>query len=71
MLKSAQIEKNYQDLISVMVCDANNKDFMLQQCESCPRDDLVANFLEGKFEDICKEITFAQWIITDRTEMII
>ena len=33
-------------------------------------DDVVANFLEGKCEDTCEEITFAQWITTDRTEMI-
>ena len=54
----------------MMVCDINNKDCLLQQCENCSRDDLVANFLEGKFEDICKEITFSQWITTERTEMI-
>ena len=41
-----------------MVCDVNNKDCMLQQCENCPEDDLVANFSEGKFEDICEEITY-------------
>ena len=46
MLKSAQIEESYQDLISIMICDINNKDCMLQQCENCPGDDLVAKFLE-------------------------
>ena len=35
---------------------------MLQLCKNCPGDDLVANFLKGKFEDICEEITFAQWM---------
>ena len=33
---------------------------MLQQCENCPGDDLVANFLEGKVKNICKEIIFVQ-----------
>ena len=39
MLKSAQIEESYQDLISMMVC------------ENCPGNDFV-NFLEGKFKNI-------------------
>ena len=54
----------------MIVCDINNKDCMLQQCENCPRDDLVTNFLEGKLEDISEEITFAPWVTTNRTEMI-
>ena len=36
MLKSAQIEDSYQDLISMMVCDPDNKECMLQQCTDCP-----------------------------------
>ena len=36
MLKSAQIEERYQDLIPIIACEINNKDCMLQQCENCP-----------------------------------
>ena len=54
----------------MVVFDINNKNCMLQQCENCPGDNLVANFLEGKFEHIWEKITFGQWITTDRTKMI-
>ena len=70
MLKSAQIEEIYQDLISMMVCNSSDKNCMLQRCEDCPGDGIVLEYLESKFEDRAEYITFAQWITTDRTEMI-
>ena len=30
----------------------------------------MADYLEKKFDDTTEDITFAQWITTDRTEMI-
>ena len=70
LLKSAEIEESYKDLISMMVCNSNNKDYRLQRCANCPGDDVVADYLEKKFHDTTEDITFAQWITTDRTEMI-
>jgi len=65
LLKSVHIEETYQDLISMMVCDQNNKDCMLQRCPNCPGESVVFKFLRSKFD-----LTFVQWITTDRTEMI-
>ena len=60
MLKSVQIEESYQDLISMMVFDINNKGYMFSNVE----------IAKSKYEDICEEIIFAQWITTDRIEII-
>ena len=39
-------------------------------CANRPGDDEVADILEKKFDHTSKDITFAQWITTDRTERI-
>ena len=70
MLKAAQIEDTYQELISMMVCDPNNKECMLQRCADCPGDEAVAEYFEEKFDNTHDDITLAQWVTTDRTEMI-
>ena len=46
LLKSAEIAERYTDFISMMVCDSNNKDCMLQRSANCPKDNVVADYLE-------------------------
>ena len=60
MLKAAQIEDSYQELISMMVCDPNNKECMLQRFADCPGDEAVAEYLEEKFDNTHDDITFAR-----------
>lgn len=70
MIKAGRFEENYHDLIGMMVCDPNNKGCMLQRCSNCPGPDIVAEYLQQKFENEEENITFSQWVATDRTELV-
>ena len=59
---------NYQELFPLIVCDINNKEYMVHRCQKCPvSNTLLQNFLFhtiGDFDDD-DVIEFSQWTTTD------
>ena len=43
---------------------------MLMRCEHCPKQEVLVAYLNSKFPDVDKTITFKEWTAVDRTEMI-
>lgn len=70
MICGARISADYTDLINIMVCDSRNNQCMFDNCTSCPGKEVLLELLRSKSEDIPDEITFMQWVSTDRAELI-
>ena len=67
LLVHANIDKDYHDLMAMVVCDLNTKMCMIQRCENCPGDNNIREYLDGTFADSEEEeISFQQWQGTDR-----
>ena len=67
LVHTANVGKDYRDLMSMVVCDLNNKMCMIHRCENCPGDEVLREFLDEKFADSEEEeISFQQWQGTDR-----
>ena len=64
---------NYKSLFENSVCDINNRNYMLQICKSCPKDQGVKDFLMS-FESVMDReydnIKYKQWVSTDRCNLV-
>ena len=49
MLSAANVEKGYQDLLEMTVCDRDSKECMVHHCPSCPGIDNPVGFLRHSF----------------------
>ena len=67
LVHAANINKDYHDLMAMVVCDLNIKMCMIHHCENCPGDNNLREYLDGTFADSEEEeISFQQWQGTDR-----
>ena len=67
LVHAANIDKDYHDLMAMVVCDLNTKMCMIHRCENCPGDNNLREYLDGTFADSEEEeISFQQWQGTDR-----
>jgi hypothetical protein len=65
-----KIDKDYRDLMEMIVCNRDNVECMLHRCPLCPGIAALKEFLTAKFDNSDKEITINQWQHTDRTTLI-
>ena len=86
MLSAISLEKEYHELLEMIVCNRDSKECMVHRCPSCPGVDNLIGFLRRKFssnseenetdeessedEDDDETVTFKQWTTTDRAELI-
>lgn len=70
MVSGAKLNIDYKDLIDLLVCDSQNSDCMLNNCQDCPGKEFLLELLRTETEDLPDEITFMQWVSTDRAELI-
>ena len=80
LLSSVNLSKDYHELLELIVCNRNSKEWMIHCCESCPGVSAVKKIIEGElmkadddgqvddYDDV--EITFQQWTTSDRAELI-
>lgn len=61
---------DYKDLIDLLVCDSENSKCMFDECQSCPGKDSLLHILQNEPDDMPEEITFKQWVSTDRAQLI-
>ena len=62
---------DYKVLMSKVVCNLTNKMCMIHRCPNCPGKIKLLDFLYQSFSDNTDdEITFQQWVSTDRTTII-
>ena len=67
LVHAANIDKDYHDLMAMVVCDLNTKMCMIHRCENCPGDNNLREYLDGTFAGSEEEeISFHQWQRTDR-----
>ena len=73
MLDAIDLADKYHELIERIVCDRNSKECMVHRCESCTGVNgaklYLEQFLREKFE-FHEDITFKQWVTTDRSSLI-
>ena len=53
------------------VCSGDNDRCMMGQCKECPGQNVLVDFLNqcGEFIDV-EEVTYKQWVSTDRTQVV-
>ena len=49
VLSAANLEKDYHDLLEMIVCDRDSKECMVHRCPSCPGIDNLVGFLRRSF----------------------
>ena len=57
-LHAAGTEETYKNLLDLMVCNAENRNCMLQRCPNCPGLEPIKALLCSKFEDLNEDISF-------------
>ena len=61
MLDAIHINKNYKELIDMMVCDQSNADCMLRRCDDCPGEAPLTDFLCHTLQhDENEDVTFKE-----------
>nr|XP_039263360.1 uncharacterized protein LOC120339324 [Styela clava] len=69
LLRAAQIKETYSDIIKMTVCSLSNRQCMLGQCDKCPKESNLVEWLKERLQ--CQEeVRFKQWVNTDRTDLI-
>jgi len=74
-LMLADLDKNldYHKMMQKVVCDEISKQCMIHRCDHCPGTQPLHDFLQSMTEedyDPDDQITFKQWMTTDRTTLI-
>ena len=75
MILGSGLKADYKTLMQTCVCNIENKDCMLQQCEKCPGTSALEKYLslmliEDEGMDPEENIQFKQWLHTDRDSLI-
>jgi len=70
MTEALKFNVNYRDLLDFLVCNTENEICMLDDCTSCPGPEVLKEILENELDDLPDEITFKQWVSTDRANLI-
>jgi hypothetical protein len=65
-------ELTYKDLMDYSVCNSEREECMMLTCQDCPREEGVQSFLEllDSVQSASDEISYKQWVTTDRCTMI-
>ena len=70
---SLPLKFDYKDILKKVVCDINSRNCMQHVCENCPGLDGVRDVITNGFNEnnivTDEEITYTQWISTDKTTM--
>ena len=69
MVKSLKNEFKSKDLMALAVCSTENKPCMFHECEKCPRKEKIEKKLNELLGDSANEITYKQWLKTDRCSL--
>ena len=72
MISAIDKDIDYKDLMSMCVCNVNNRDCMLHHCDICPESSILKSFLNKKIDEKetdTMEIKFKQWKNTDRSTL--
>ena len=71
MLQTLTKELDLTDCMKASVCDLASEKCMMNQCELCPGKEGVVELLGGLEElDFSDEITYQQWVTTDRCTLL-
>ena len=84
MLNAVYLDKSYHELLDMLVSDRNSKECMIHRCPDCPDPSKLFEYLteqiigydeeddaEGDIiDDNSEQISFQQWVSTDRSELI-
>ena len=74
MLSAVLPGVDYKEVMAKLVCDIQSRDCMIHRCEQCPGKDSLAehllNLLNDKEMSEDDEVTFKQWLHTDRTDLV-
>ena len=69
ILACQALNLNYKLLISKVVCNPDSKICMVHRCSNCPGKDALHQYLQ-EVPHSSDQITFQQWVSTDRTTMV-
>ena len=71
LINSLNTKEDYKDMMKLLVCNTDNRDCMIHRCSECPSSDILKEHLFdiiGEYDDDT-EITYKQWITTDRSTL--
>ena len=69
MVKSLKNELKSKDLMGLAICSTENKPCMFHECEKCAGKERVEKKLNELLGDSANEITYKQWLKTDRCSL--
>jgi hypothetical protein len=68
-----KFDSDYKELLELVVCDPSSRSCNLHLCDLCPGKQAIQTVVENHFKDndmeMDDEITYMQWVSTDRTQM--
>jgi hypothetical protein len=70
MIAGAKLNTDYKDLIDLLVCNSESSECMLDLCELYPGRQFLIELQGTETDDLPDDITFMQWVSTDRAELI-
>lgn len=71
IVEAAKTDKNYKDMIDMVVCSRENRTCMVHRCDKCPGTEPLRSYLQTMLdEEVHDEISFQQWQSTDRTKLV-
>ena len=85
MLESIKLQKDYHELVEMIVCDRDSRDCMIHRCASCPGIESMKQHLntilltpdvdvdddgDDDNDDYDQTIIFQQWTTVDQSELI-
>lgn len=72
LVDALQNKDNYKKLLSIYVCDIENRKCMLHSCSNCPGVTALRKYLDDIFHDFDESdtILYKQWVQTDRKTII-
>lgn len=74
MIDGAKLNIDYKDILESMVCDMKSESCMFDECAQCSGSQIVHDLMELEFGDEVDtfedNITYKQWVATDRADLI-
>ena len=77
MLNAIKLDRDYRELMSMLVCDRDSKECMVHRCPNCPESSVLPDYLleqllqeEEDDDENADEIRFQQWTTVDRSELL-
>jgi len=70
MIAGGKLNVDYKDLLELLVCDISDYNCMMSMCENCPDKEIILEMLQESEEEMPDDVTFKQWVTTDRAELV-